>query len=204
MFSIACLRSKKCNILSIRGKIMGEFSNLAGLRSDYYEYTDEVAKILKAETTSINEAFLADELKDKILDALDNEYPLSSLLILRITHREIVELITDKTNVNIRRDVCNKIVTRITGKSAIMAHYSGDSDDVKRRRAMMNMINNYMQSMYMSTSESNIPMMEKGLLKALSSFKNEEQCVKSIDISSANNPQLNQGIVFTITITIES
>lgn len=183
---------------------MGEFSNLAGLRSEYYEYTDEVTEILKAETTAINEAFLAGELKDKILNALDNEYPLSSLLVLRITHREIVDQITDKSNVNIRRDICDKIVTRITGKSAIMAHYSGDSDDVKRRRAMMNMINNYMYSMYMSTSESNIPMMEQGILKALESFKNEEQCVKEIDISSTNNPQLNQGIVFTITITIES
>lgn len=182
---------------------MGEFTDLIGLRNEYYEYTDEVCDIIKGETTAINEAFLADFLKDKLLQCLDNEYPLTSLIILRITHNEIINLITDSTNVNIRRDISDRIVTRVTGKSAIMTHYSGNGDDIKRRRTMMNMIGNYMYSMYMSPDRSNMSMMEIGILKALNSFKNEEKSIKGIDVSSHDSGNPSQGIVFTITISIE-
>lgn len=39
---------------------MGKFSDLVGIRNEYYEYTDEVCEMIKDETTAINEAFLAE------------------------------------------------------------------------------------------------------------------------------------------------
>lgn len=182
---------------------MGEFSDLVGIRNEYYEYTDEVCEIIKDETTAINEAFLADTLKDKLMRCLDNEYPLTSMIVLRITHNEIIELITDNTHVNIRRDISDKIVTRVTGKSAIITYYSKNSEDIKRRRTMMNMIENYMFSMYMSGEDSNRPLMEQGIKKSLHTFQNEEKQIKNIDVTSHNSGNPAHGVIFTITIYIE-
>ncbi len=182
---------------------MGEFSELVGIRNEYYEYTDEVCELVKAETSAINEAYLADLIEQKLLTCLDNEYPLTSLIVLRLTHHEIVNHITDKSFVNIRRDISEKIVTRVTGKSAIMTQYSGTSDDIKKRRAMMNMIGNYMFSMYMSDDKSEISLMEKGILKSLESLRKQEECIKGIEVTSHKSGNPTQGIIFTITFNIE-
>lgn len=182
---------------------MGEFSELIGIRNEYYEYTDEVCEIIKNETTAINEAYLADFLKDKLIASLDNEYPLTSLIVLRITLNEIMDLITDRSNVNIRQDVSDKIVSNVTGKSAIMTYYSKDPDDVKRRRTMMKMIDNYMYSMYMSSADEHLPLIEQGLKKSLFTFQKEEDKIKEINVTSHNTGNPSQGVIFTITIQIE-
>ncbi len=182
---------------------MGEFSDLVKIRNEYYEYTDEVCDIIQNETTAINEVFLGDLLKSKVLKCLDSEYPLTSIIVLRLTHNEIVEIITDETFVNIRTDIIDKIVTRLTGKSAIMTHYTDNGEGVKRRRAMANMIRNYMYSMYMSDSKSSIPLMEEGLYKAIDSFDKSEDCIKNIEISSNKSHNPKQGIIFTITLYVE-
>ena len=182
---------------------MGEFSDLVNIRNEYYEYTDEVCEIVKNHTQDINEAFLFDLLQEKLLISLDNEYPLTNLIVLRITHHEIVNYITDSTYVNIRRDISEKIVSKITGKSAIKTLYSGSSEDIKRRRAMMNMIDNYMHSMYLSEEESHLSIMEGGIMKSLLKFKNSEKAISAIEISSHKGSNPKQGIVFTITVTID-
>lgn len=182
---------------------MGEFSDLIGIRKEYFEYTDEIVELIKSETTAINEAYLGDSLIDKLMKCLENEYPLTNMIILRITLNEIINLITDSTFVNVRRDISNKIVTRVTGKSAIMAYYSKNSDDIKKRRAMMKMIENYMQSMYLSGIKSDISMMEDGIKKALQKFQDEETAIKTIEVSSFDSGNPTQGLVFTITINID-
>ncbi len=111
--------------------------------------------------------------------------------------------ITDETFVNIRRDFSEKIVTLITGKTSIMTLYSGTNDDIKKRRAMLNMISNYMFSMYMSDEYSQISLMENGILKSLESLKKKEECIRNIEVSSHKSGNPSQGIIFTLTFNIE-